>query len=255
MIKSVHIGEFPNGFNFNYIKFLANTPTNNWLVFYHGSGEGGPNDGSLLNDVLLNGYPRYANTGFEFPFNLWVPQGRQNPGQATPNFGDVCQSTIPVLQGFGAEKIVFAGLSQGCTKALDFLWQTSSDNRTLWNDGNKHLVCGVLALCGSKPGNQTYFNAALDKPVHAICGDADPGYAESNSTINKLKYAMTIGMRTAYTAIAVIPGGNHAAGWLQGGNPSNVAYGKPGYDFVNNIFNQTAVAPTTTVPYGAPFSI
>jgi len=72
------IGEPCFGTKINYYLIRPVVPSPIYLIFLHGIGEIGPIDGSNLAEVLKHGWPLHAKNGFEFTFNMIVPQVATN---------------------------------------------------------------------------------------------------------------------------------------------------------------------------------
>lgn len=228
-----HIGEMPGGFNFNYKKYVVTPATNNWVVQLHGSGEGGPNDGSLLYKVETNGYAKRASQGTVYPFNIIAPQGFRISGMDVPSWGSVQQGILNLMSSLGATKVLFTGYSQGGQKSLDFMWQIGSGGINIWN-GHEGLIVGFLIVCGNKSGGQSY-NDALNRKLMCIHGDADSqiNYSQGLNIVNGYNNAIPDHPDTA--VMVTIPGGSHADAWIKGYNPAD-SIGLQGYNFVTNCF-------------------
>ena len=66
----------------NWIEYETTVPSNVTLVFFMGSGEIiGPADGSKLALVEKYGPGKHALNGYEYPFNLFLPQGISSIGE------------------------------------------------------------------------------------------------------------------------------------------------------------------------------
>jgi predicted peptidase len=59
-----------------YYHIKPKVPSPIYVIFLHGQGELGPLDGSNLAEVLKLGWPMHAKNGFEFPWNMIVPQSQ-----------------------------------------------------------------------------------------------------------------------------------------------------------------------------------
>jgi hypothetical protein len=229
---TTHIGENPGGFNWNYKKYVVTPATNNWVVQLHGAGEGGPIDGSQINEVELNGYAKRASQGTVFPFNIIAPQGIVTTG--VPSWGNVQRGVLTLLNSLGATKVIMTGYSQGGQKSLDFLWSTNSSGDNIWN-GHQGLIVGLLIMCGSKSGGQSY-NDALDRKLMCVHGSLDTSansYSDGLQIVNGYNGATPSHPDVA--TMVTITGGDHSSAWMKGYNPAD-AIGIQAYDFVLNCF-------------------
>jgi predicted esterase len=121
------------------------TPSSNWVIWYHGMGQVGPDDGSQLNEVeFLPGFPKFAKgirpgesteRGLmEYPFNIYAVQT-----EANYNFEKVVLATYIALKK-KAKNLVVGGISLGgiCTMESGF------DFNDLGG-----FIKGLLNCCGS----------------------------------------------------------------------------------------------------------
>lgn len=194
------------GGNFWYYLYEPIVSTNNLLIHFHGSGEGGLADGSQLSKVETNGYPSKVKTqfnlnGFELPFNIIAPQAIKNPGDPISGFTNIRKGLNGYLAASPYLKKVLTGLSQGgqevaiwCFKGLASI---PFDNS---------VIDGYIPVAG-QPVNPDYPNSP-DKPFYAIGGEldtaVDPIYTVQmvdgfNSVPNKINTA----------TYDIIPGANH----------------------------------------------
>jgi predicted esterase len=120
-------------------------PSNNWLVWFHGMGEVGPDDGSQLNEVeLLPGFPRFAKGvrpgetsergSIEYPFNIYAVQT-----EANYNLEKVALPTYIALKKKAANLVV-GGISLGGIAAMESILD--------FNDLGANIK-GVLNCCGT----------------------------------------------------------------------------------------------------------
>lgn len=226
-----HIGEMPGGFDWNYKKYVVSPATDNWILQLHGAGEGGPQDGSQLSKVELNGYSKRAASGQAFPFNILAPQGLKEGAMVVPSFTNVKRGALTLLSSLGATKIIPTGYSQGGQQSLDFLWETQAGGTNIWN-GHEDLLAGFLIMCGNKSGGQLYADA-LDRKIMCVHGDAD----------SQINYFQGLAIVNGYNAaghpdtavMVTIPGGSHSDAWVRGYNPADT-YGASAYAFVLNCF-------------------
>lgn len=229
---TTHIGENPGGFSWNYKKYVVTPATTNWVVQLHGAGEGGPIDGSQIDEVELNGYAKRASEGTVYPFNILAPQGIVTTG--VPSWNNVQRGVLTLMNSLGATQIILTGYSQGGQKSLDFLWDENPSGNDIWG-GYENLIAGFLIMCGSKSAGQSY-NDALDRPIMCVHGSNDTSensYADGLAIVNGYNAATPTHPDTA--AMVTIPGGSHSSAWVQGYNPSNT-YGASAYAFVLDTF-------------------
>jgi predicted peptidase len=100
---SADAGKSVFGTVFCYRYYETNSPY--LVLFGHGKGEIGPADGSALGKVEVNGWPRAAAGGFEFPFNILAYQ-YQNAFQL--------QKVLPAWAKMKyGKRVIATGLSQG----------------------------------------------------------------------------------------------------------------------------------------------
>jgi len=208
MIRKDYIGATAFGMKFNYIHFAPKEPCDFGVVFLHGIGERGPIDGSKLELVLKNGYPRHAAAGFEFPFHLLVPQ-------CASSYNQIKYFMPAYAKLWHKLRVVYVmGLSMGGFGAFD----------TVYYDKFR-LVDGVVPICG---GMDSKLAASFpEMPGWAFHGDADKTvpYSKSKSFVDA--YNSTHDTEWGYTlypgvghnswekACSVTPGQDQLLEWLK----------------------------------------
>jgi predicted esterase len=118
--------------------------SNNWLIWYHGQGETGPDDGSQLDEVeKLPGFPKFAKGvrpdgkdkgSIEYPFNILAVQT-----EANYNFEKTALATY-IVGKRKVKNLIVGGISLGGIAAMESILD--------FNDiyGN---IKGVLNCCGT----------------------------------------------------------------------------------------------------------
>lgn len=164
-------------------------PSKNYLIFLHGQGECGPNDGSALGRVCKHGYPKHAVAGFEFPFNIVAPQ--------VASSYSILRIFFPafVKMKFNAEVIIVTGLSMGGFATFDM---------RQWDDHN--LIHAIAPVCGGA-------SAAIAGDYPETIGWAFHGEADTTVRYNRSKafvdaYNEIHDTKMAYT---LYPGVGHNA--------------------------------------------
>lgn len=95
------------GTKITYKLIKAKVPTDRLLICLHGKGEIGPLDGSNLAETLKLGYPMHAKNGFEFNFNMVVPQ-------SAIDHRNLVKILIPYVKlKYNPSAIIVTGLSLG----------------------------------------------------------------------------------------------------------------------------------------------
>lgn len=127
---TTHLKQNAFGHTVNYKLYEPLIPSKNYLICYHGKGELGPIDGSLIDRVEVHGYPKHAKS-FEFPFNIIAPQAQ------TSYY--ILRKIIPayVKLKYQAEAIIVTGLSLGGYATFD---------TPLFDEFN--LVHAIAPVCG-----------------------------------------------------------------------------------------------------------
>lgn len=212
-------------------QYLSETPSKNWLIWFHGMGERGPEDGSQLNLVeKLPGFPKFAkgvrpgattSTGtVEYPFNIFAVQ-TEGDYQFEKN---VMSSYITLHRK--AEKIILGGISLGGICAIESLAD--------FNDIGG-FIKGVVNICGS--GEVSRVPRTRKVPIIWWHGDKDTIVKFTDATA--ANPAGTRGARefvAAYEAtkgeidFRILPGVGHNAWDYAFKDDSNL-------DFINRIFN------------------
>lgn len=138
--------------NIHCVVYKPVIPSTNWLIFAHGLGEVGPADGSQLAKVDANGYPKHAKGGFEFPFNIIVPQ-IPNTQYAdywlltgTPGASNEGWFVNYVKEVLGASEIQVSGLSLG-----------GRGSWSLLRYDVKGYIKAIAPVCGYYESNQGPF--------------------------------------------------------------------------------------------------
>lgn len=155
MEESVHINEQAFGQPVTYKLYKASVPSNYYLIFLHGTGEKGPLDGSLIDLVDKLGYPKYAKAGFEFPFNLVVPQSageHRNLMKFFPAY---------IKLKYNAQAIAVTGLSMGGYNTYDAKLYDNMD-----------IICAIAPVCGA--GRLTEVAKYPNINAWHFHGDKDP---------------------------------------------------------------------------------
>lgn len=207
MTITSHIQEIAFGYTVNYKLYSPVIPSNNYLLCFHGVGETGPIDGSLLNDVEVHGYPKHAKAGFEFPFNIVAVQ-------AQSSYSSI-RKFLPayIKLKYGAEVIIATGLSMGGFCTFDI---------PLYDHLN--LIYAIAPVCGGIAASKalTY----PDLPGWAFHGDQDEKvkYYQSknfvdayNTThVNKWNYTLYPGVAhdSWNEAYSVKPGEDQLLQWI-----------------------------------------
>lgn len=196
-----HIGEE----KFNYKLYKPVNPSAKYLVVWHGSGEYGNIDGSELNKVEKYGYPLFASTGTEFPFNIIAVQGVKSKEGIT-DFGAVQAGIFPLLDKIGVkeENVGFMGFSQGAMTIDNFL-HTKVTNLG-WKNVDNRKVKFVISIAGKLSGTGPIedckdidFLAISHKLDSASKGGQD--YVASRKLVEALKAVST---RTAKTELITL---------------------------------------------------
>jgi hypothetical protein len=135
------------------------TPSNKWMLFFSGSGELGPVDGSQKNDLLKYGYQKYKD--FEPEWNVLAPQ-------AVVSYSEFDKVILPwMVQQYGKDiEIIIVGHSLGARKVIEY----ATKYRGL------EIIPQVVALvpvAGAISGSTPIWCATVDLPTQAVHGDAD----------------------------------------------------------------------------------
>lgn len=125
----IHENAFGNLVNFKLYQPVI--PSNDYLICLHGIGECGPADGSELNLVARHGYPKHAQAGFEFPFNIVAPQVVSSYSALRKFFAAF------VKLRFKADTIIVTGLSMGGFATFDMKYFD-----------NINIIHAIAPVCG-----------------------------------------------------------------------------------------------------------
>ena len=159
----------PNGQSFHYMLYTPEA----WkgmkmkrplVVFLHGYGERGPNDGGELDKVFIHGYPKAVKNGAEYPFMIAAPQcptdsKHGNLWSAYIESLDVFLDHLIATQPVDTKRISLTGISMGGSGA--WLWGCCSPER----------FAAIAPVCGT--GLCWRANAFTNIPVWAFHGDQD----------------------------------------------------------------------------------
>lgn len=124
----------------HYVEF-GNPDSKDVVLFLHGMGEraykreGGRdrpiNDGSMLSRVVKLGWPKEADNGFKFPFNLLVPQVTISYSLQLKFFSEWAKTKYPT------GKLWIAGISLG-----------GAATQSALKSPGKELIDGIISCCG-----------------------------------------------------------------------------------------------------------
>lgn len=120
------------GTKITYYYMKAKVPTNIYVIFLHGQGELGPLDGTNIQEVLKHGWPLHAKNGFEFPFNMIVPQSQLS-------HTNLVKILVPYVKlKYNAAGVFVTGLSLGGKGTYDsVLYDTLG------------IINAVMPVCGT----------------------------------------------------------------------------------------------------------
>ncbi|MBO5270096.1 MAG: phospholipase [Clostridia bacterium] len=176
------------------------------LVFMHGHGECGPDDGSEVDLVAKHGWLRNVAEGEEFPFMIVAPQCPR--GQY---WGTYIESVNRFLDHILEEneidesRIYLTGLSMGGTAT--WLWGMSYGER----------FAALAPVCGE--GITWYGGTLAGKPVWAFHGDCDATVSPHES----LEMVSRINKRGGHARLTLLAGVKHNA-WDYAYNDELVAW-------------------------------
>lgn len=235
-----HRQEVFKGVKLNYKVYYAPVPTNNWVLFLHGSGEGGPADGSMLDNVETNGLARYALTN-TYSFNILAPQALKLPGDVISRYESIRSVIVDLVkERYHADKIIITGLSQGGMEAVDWGFRDK-----------KGYVNGVLVMCG-KPSYapdipRSNVNGVVDIawtkyrdiPFMGVHGTRDRAPNGVNYSDGEKVYKALLAnpSRKSKTRWIQIKDGDHASSWVRGYNPKDPV-GKQVFAFISEVFGK-----------------
>ena len=153
-----------HGKSFYYLKYIPQNSNNKkmpLLVFMHGAGERGEDDGSELELVARYGFfEQIKNVGKEFPFIIVGPQCPRNKywGSYIESLNEFLDHIIEV-DNVDVTRIYLTGLSMGGTAT--WLWALDSPER----------FAAITPVCGESIN--WYADNLKNIPVQAYHGDID----------------------------------------------------------------------------------
>lgn len=209
--------------------------SSNWVIWFHGMGEVGPDDGSQLDEVeKLPGFPKFAKGvrpdgkdkgSIEYPFNIFAVQT-----EANYNFEKVALVTYIALKK-KAKNIVVGGISLGGIAALESLLD--------FNDlgGN---IKGVLNCCGTIDVSKT--NRVRSVPILWWHGDKDNTVKYNDATRGALQASQALQAQGKPVEFITLPGVGHNA-WDKA---FTTAPDDKSFAFVNKIFSEADKAATAS---------
>jgi hypothetical protein len=240
-----HRQELFKGVKLNYKVYYSPTPTNNWVLFLHGSGEGGPADGSLLDKVETNGLTKYALTN-TYNFNILAPQALKLPGDKTSRFESIRSVIVDLVkERYHADKIIVTGISQGGMEAVDWGFRDK-----------KGYINGIIVMCGKtsysrdiprskvKDDVDIAWTKYRDIPFIGVHGTKDKApYGVSYTDGEKVyKALLATPSRKSKTHWIRIDGGDHASSWIKGYD-KNDPVGKQVFAFIKAVFENSRATP------------
>jgi predicted esterase len=126
-----HIEENAFGYTVTYRHYKPAVPSDKYVIAFHGSGEVGPIDGSLLYLVERHGLPQIAKN-YSFDFNIIA-------FQVASSYSNLKKFVVPYVKcRFNAKKIVVTGLSLGGIASYEIMMSDTAFN----------YIDGVAAVCG-----------------------------------------------------------------------------------------------------------
>lgn len=195
----------------NFVLYQPQTPSDCWLVFYHGAGEVGPVDGSQLYRVDQHGYTKHAKNGHEFPFNIIAPQAQNY-------FTTINKYFLEWLRvRYGAKKILITGLSRGGQEVHNLTMADLS-----YKD---QLIVGAVPIAGRPDAYSTADPASVkDVPMIAVHGEKDTTvpYSQDKSWCERVNAVP--GRKNAINFISLANVGHDAWSWAYQLDPTNPVY-------------------------------
>lgn len=251
LIPVLCFGQYPNynknGVQFNYVLLPSETPpAEKWLpmIFWQGSGEWGPLDGSSISRCWSHEYPKLAKLNmYKFPFDILVLQG--TPSNTTQKIQDwrMCELGLwNLMDALGWDKAIMAGLSQGGQQSLKYAYKKMNPSGRIialavagavqpWGSGYEWLTSTQRASADYS----TIKEQVVDIPIIAVHGDSDTSGNSWYGIRNYLADLNSIPGRVNKAQLITILGGNHDSSWTQGFNPINEKYGKLVYEFIQRV--------------------
>jgi predicted peptidase len=262
-----HKQELFKGVRLNYKVYYSPTPTNNWVLFLHGSGEGGLPDGSQLDKVDANGLPKNAKYGAVYNFNILAAQAYKLPGDAISRFESIRWVIIDLVKEYyKADRLIVTGLSQGGMEALDFGFRDP-----------KGYIDAIIVMCGKTswskdiPRDTVYttdgakailaWSKYRDIPYCAVHGTADkaPSGVNYSDGYNAYKAILSSSLNKSRNKTIFLPiiGGGHSSAWVKGYDKNDpTGIGKRVFEFIDEVFYRPPIACTAlldTIKMNAQF--
>lgn len=190
--------ENPHGQDLPYLKYTPKgLPADGkfpLVVFMHGHGECGPDDGSEVDLVAKHGFLKHVAAGTDYPFMIVAPQcPRGNYWgsyvESLNRFLDYVLETCPV----DPDRVTLTGLSMGGTAT----W--------LWGMGNPDRFAALAPVCGE--GISWYGGSLARIPIWTFHGDID----ESVTPHATLAMVSRINKRGGNAKFTVLAGVKHNA--------------------------------------------
>ncbi len=208
-----HLKENILGVTMSYKLYRPIIPSDCYFVMCHGRGEcqtGEPSN-SKLDKVEVNGYPKMARLGTEFPFNIIAPQVYHATSQASASYSSFSKYFPYWIKAkFGARKIVWSGLSLG---------GQYTDN-VATNQYHRGIIDAFVSVCG-KPDNAASIdpNLMADVPSISVHGDKDTTvvFADKKKFVDKVN---ALPNRVNKINFIVLPGVGHNC-WDWAYSPNN----------------------------------
>ena len=159
-----HYYKANEGRGFHYLKYTPKKMTGEkmpLLVFMHGAGERGDEDGTQMDKIAKMGYFAQMAQGKEFPLMIVAPQCPT--GHYWMSYMESLNRFLDYIieeNNIDTDRIYLTGLSMGGTAA----W--------VWALGNPERFAAVAPVCGQ--GIDWYAAKLKHTPVYAFHGDIDP---------------------------------------------------------------------------------
>ena len=187
------------GQSFHYLRYVPSAMSGTFplVIFLHGAGERGSEDGSELDLVKRYFWFDRVDRGEEFPFIMAAPQCPRERYwgcyiESLERFRAFLLDTLPVDPG----RVYLTGLSMGGTGS----W--------LWSLGYPEHFAAVAPVCGT--GVYWYGEKLADKPVWAFHGDLDDTVPPRES----LDMVSSINRRGGHAKLTLLHGVGHDA-WTE----------------------------------------
>lgn len=187
----------PNGKSFHYLKYTPQSLSDKkqpLLVFMHGAGERGADDGSELDRIARHGYFKDVSNGKDFPFVIVGPQCPRNKywGSYIESLNEFLDYIIEE-NNVDASRIYLTGMSMGGTAT--WLWALDSPER----------FAAIAPVCGE--GINWYASNLIHTPVRAYHGDIDDVVSPHES----LEMVSSINKHGGNAELVLFRGVNHNA--------------------------------------------